>query len=78
MTTTTVLVWKISWTGAWWKPQSMGSQRVNTTEQLSTQTHKHTHRKGGLIFEKLTKEKMELKETYLDSTTAETILCRFM
>ena len=54
------LVWKISWTEEPGELQSMGLQRVNTTEQLSTQTHTHTQ-KEGLIFEKLTKEKDGVK-----------------
>ena len=50
------LVWKISWIEEPGELQSMGSQRVKTTEQLSTQTQKE-----GLIFEKLAKEKDGVK-----------------
>ena len=54
-----------------------GRKELNTTEHLSTQTHKHTQ-KDGLTSEKLTKEKDGVKGNILIPTIAETIFCRFV
>ena len=38
-TPSTILAWKIPWTGKPGRLQSMGSQKSDKTEQLSTHTH---------------------------------------
>ena len=38
-----ILAWKMRWTEGPGGLQSMGSQRVDTIEQLYTHTHTHTH-----------------------------------
>ena len=38
-THSTILAWKIPWTGKFGRLQSMGSQKSDKTEQLSTHTH---------------------------------------
>ena len=39
VTHSTILAWKIPWTGKLGRLQSMGSQKSDKTEQLSTHTH---------------------------------------
>ena len=40
-TDSSILAWKMPWTEEPGGQQSMGSQRVDTTEQLSMRTHKN-------------------------------------
>ena len=44
-THSSILAWRIPWTEEPGRLQSMGSQRVDMTEQL-THTHTHTHTHG--------------------------------
>ena len=41
-THSSILPWRIPWTGEPSGLQSMGSQELDVTEQLSTHTHAHT------------------------------------